>query len=105
MPGLVVSISVKVQEVKAGEELCVVEAMKMENILRAEREGVIGKLHAAVGDSLAVDAVQGSRTPAARLRRSPSARCHRTGFGSRVRRRREAPRRLACALRLPFARH
>jgi propionyl-CoA carboxylase alpha chain len=35
--------------------LCVVEAMKMENILRAERDGTIAKLHAAAGDSLAVD--------------------------------------------------
>ncbi|MBL8701122.1 MAG: acetyl/propionyl/methylcrotonyl-CoA carboxylase subunit alpha [Alphaproteobacteria bacterium] len=56
MPGLLKAVAVKLgQEVKAGEELCVVEAMKMENILRAERDGVIGKLHAAVGDSLAVD--------------------------------------------------
>ena len=56
MPGLLVSLAVKVgQEVKAGEELAVVEAMKMENILRAERNGVIAKLHAKPGDSLAVD--------------------------------------------------
>ncbi|MBM3522740.1 MAG: acetyl/propionyl/methylcrotonyl-CoA carboxylase subunit alpha [Alphaproteobacteria bacterium] len=56
MPGLLKAIAVKLgQEVKAGEELCIVEAMKMENILRAERDGVVGKLHAAVGDSLAVD--------------------------------------------------
>jgi len=43
------------QEVHAGEALAVVEAMKMENVLRAERDGVIGKLHAKPGDSLAVD--------------------------------------------------
>jgi propionyl-CoA carboxylase alpha chain len=56
MPGLLVSLAVAVgQEVKAGEELAVVEAMKMENVLRAERDGVVKLLHAAAGDSLAVD--------------------------------------------------
>ena len=56
MPGLLVSLAVAVgQEVKAGEELAVVEAMKMENILRAERDGTVAKLHAKAGDSLAVD--------------------------------------------------
>src|SRR5262249_35485620 len=58
MPGLVVSISVvEGQEVKAGETLAVVEAMKMENVLRAERDGVVQKIRAKRGDSLAVDAV------------------------------------------------
>jgi propionyl-CoA carboxylase alpha chain len=58
MPGLVVSIAVEPgEEVKAGEILCVVEAMKMENILRAERDGVVKEIHAKAGDSLAVDAV------------------------------------------------
>jgi len=58
MPGLVVSIAVAVgQEVKAGETLAVVEAMKMENVLRAERDGVVKAIHARKGDSLAVDAV------------------------------------------------
>jgi propionyl-CoA carboxylase alpha chain len=58
MPGLVVSIAVvEGQEVKAGETLAVVEAMKMENVLRAERDGVVGKIRAKKGDSLAVDAV------------------------------------------------
>jgi propionyl-CoA carboxylase alpha chain len=58
MPGLVVSIAVAVgQEVKAGETLAVVEAMKMENVLRAERDGTVKALHAKAGDSLAVDAV------------------------------------------------
>jgi propionyl-CoA carboxylase alpha chain len=58
MPGLVVSIAVAVgQEVKAGETLAVVEAMKMENVLKAERDGVIAKIEAKPGDSLAVDAV------------------------------------------------
>jgi propionyl-CoA carboxylase alpha chain len=58
MPGLVVSIAVvEGQEVKAGETLAVVEAMKMENVLRAERDGVVQKIRARKGDSLAVDAV------------------------------------------------
>lgn len=58
MPGLVKSIDVEVgQEVKAGEPLCVVEAMKMENVLRAERDGRIKTIPARPGDSLAVDAV------------------------------------------------
>ena len=58
MPGLVRSIAVKeAQDVKAGEILAIVEAMKMENVLRAERDGKISKIHAKEGDSLAVDAV------------------------------------------------
>ena len=58
MPGLVVSIAVaEGQEVKAGETLAVVEAMKMENMLRAERDGTVKKINAKPGDSLAVDAV------------------------------------------------
>jgi propionyl-CoA carboxylase alpha subunit len=58
MPGLVVSIAVvEGQEVKAGETLAVVEAMKMENVLRAERDGVVKTIKAKPGDSLAVDAV------------------------------------------------
>ena len=58
MPGLVVSINVaEGQEVKAGETLAVIEAMKMENVLRAERDLVVAKIDAAKGDSLAVDAV------------------------------------------------
>ncbi|TDQ83812.1 biotin carboxyl carrier protein /biotin carboxylase [Dongia mobilis] len=58
MPGLLVSLAVaEAQEVKAGEELCVVEAMKMMNILRAERDGKVAKIHASIGDSLAVDQV------------------------------------------------
>ena len=58
MPGLVVSIAVaEGQEVKAGETLAVVEAMKMENVLRAERDLTVSKLNAQQGDSLAVDAV------------------------------------------------
>ena len=58
MPGLVKAIHVAAgQEVKPGEALCVVEAMKMENILRAEREAVVKSVKAKPGDSLAVDAV------------------------------------------------
>jgi propionyl-CoA carboxylase alpha chain len=58
MPGLVVSIAVaEGQEVKAGETLAIVEAMKMENVLRAERDLTVGKINASQGDSLAVDAV------------------------------------------------
>jgi propionyl-CoA carboxylase alpha chain len=58
MPGLVVSIAVSEgQEVKAGDPLAIVEAMKMENILRAERDVTVKKLNAKKGDSLQVDAV------------------------------------------------
>jgi propionyl-CoA carboxylase alpha chain len=58
MPGLVVSIAVvEGQEVKAGETLAVVEAMKMENVLRAEQDGVVKALKAKPGDSLSVDQV------------------------------------------------
>ncbi|MCJ9429259.1 acetyl-CoA carboxylase biotin carboxylase subunit [Kordiimonas marina] len=58
MPGLVVSINVaEGDEIKAGQALAVVEAMKMENILRAERDGVVKSVNAEAGDSLAVDAV------------------------------------------------
>ena len=58
MPGLLSALVVEEgQEVKAGEALAVVEAMKMENVLRAERNGTIAKLCAKPGDSLAVDQV------------------------------------------------
>jgi propionyl-CoA carboxylase alpha chain len=58
MPGLVISIPVEVgQEVKAGEPLAIVEAMKMENILRAERDVTVKAVNAKKGDSLQVDAV------------------------------------------------
>jgi propionyl-CoA carboxylase alpha chain len=58
MPGLVVSIAVaEGQEVKSGETLAVVEAMKMQNVLRAERDGTVKKIHAAAGATLAVDAL------------------------------------------------
>lgn len=56
MPGLLVSVAVKEgQKVTVGQELAVVEAMKMENVLRAERDGVVGKLLAEPGASLDAD--------------------------------------------------
>ena len=55
MPGLLVSVAVAVgQEVKAGEELAVLEAMKMENTLRAERNGTVAVVHFEPGASLEV---------------------------------------------------
>ncbi len=58
MPGLVIAIAVgEGQEVKTGEPLAIVEAMKMENILRADRDVTVKKVNAKKGDSLAVDAV------------------------------------------------
>jgi propionyl-CoA carboxylase alpha chain len=56
MPGLLTSLAVKPeQEVKAGEEIAVVEAMKMENTLRAQRDGTVLTIHAWPGETLAVD--------------------------------------------------
>ncbi len=56
MPGLLARLSVcEGQEVKAGEELAIIEAMKMENTLRADRDGVVKKIMAQPGDSLSVD--------------------------------------------------
>lgn len=58
MPGLIVKVDVAVgDEVQEGQALCTVEAMKMENILRAEKTTVVTKVNAAAGDSLAVDDV------------------------------------------------
>jgi propionyl-CoA carboxylase alpha chain len=58
MPGLVVSVNVtEGQDVKSGETLAVVEAMKMENVLLAERDGIIKKVNVKKGDSLALDDV------------------------------------------------
>ncbi len=58
MPGLVVSVEVAAgQEVKAGETLCVIEAMKMQNIIRAERDGVVKAVNAKAGDSVSADEV------------------------------------------------
>ena len=58
MPGLVVSVAVEVgDEVQEGQALCTVEAMKMENVLRAEKKAVVSRINAGAGDSLAVDDV------------------------------------------------
>ena len=58
MPGLLVALHVgEGDKVEAGQPLAVVEAMKMENILRAEKSATVKKLNAKAGDSLAVDAV------------------------------------------------
>ena len=58
MPGLIVSVAVQEgDEVQEGQALCTVEAMKMENILRAEKKTVVTKVNATAGDSLAVDDV------------------------------------------------
>src|SRR6056297_2746856 len=58
MPGLIVTVNVaEGDEVQEGQALCTVEAMKMENILRAEKQGVVSKINAGPGDSLAVDDV------------------------------------------------
>jgi propionyl-CoA carboxylase alpha chain len=58
MPGLLTALNVgEGDKVEAGQPLAVVEAMKMENILRAEKAGIVAKVDARPGDSLAVDAV------------------------------------------------
>ncbi|BBU68173.1 acetyl-CoA carboxylase biotin carboxylase subunit [Fluviibacter phosphoraccumulans] len=58
MPGLLREVAVTVgQEVKAGEKLAVIEAMKMENILKAEQDGKVKKVSAAAGESLSVDQI------------------------------------------------
>ena len=56
MPGAVVSVSVSPGDtVVDGQELCIIEAMKMQNILKSEREGVIKSVNVKAGDSVAVD--------------------------------------------------
>ena len=58
MPGLVVSIEADAgQTVREGEIVCIIEAMKMQNIIRAERDGVVKAVNAAAGDSVAADDV------------------------------------------------
>ena len=58
MPGLLVALHVKQgDKVEVGQPLAVIEAMKMENILRAEKTGKVAKINAGPGDSLAVDDV------------------------------------------------
>ena len=56
MPGAVVSVAVQPGDtVVDGQELCIIEAMKMQNILKSEREGVIKSVNVKSGDSVAVD--------------------------------------------------
>jgi propionyl-CoA carboxylase alpha chain len=58
MPGLVVTMDVAIgQEVKEGQQVCIIEAMKMQNIIRAERDGVVTTVSAKAGDSVAADEV------------------------------------------------
>ena len=58
MPGLLVKLHVgEGEEVQPGQPLATVEAMKMENILRAEKQGTVARLNASEGESLMVDAV------------------------------------------------
>jgi propionyl-CoA carboxylase alpha chain len=56
MPGLLTQLLVDLgEEIKSGQDLAIVEAMKMENVLRAERDGQVSKVLASVGETLAVD--------------------------------------------------
>ena len=56
MPGLLVRVTVQAGEtVKPGQELAVIEAMKMENVLHADQGGVVAAIHASAGDTLAVE--------------------------------------------------
>ncbi len=58
MPGLLMSVAVEEgQEIKEGEELAIIEAMKMENVMRASRDCTVGAIHATAGDSLTVDQI------------------------------------------------
>uniref|UniRef100_A0A7S2WD42 propionyl-CoA carboxylase n=1 Tax=Mucochytrium quahogii TaxID=96639 RepID=A0A7S2WD42_9STRA len=56
MPGALISVECNVgDKIYAGQELCIVEAMKMQNVLRAEKDGIVKRVHASAGDTLAVD--------------------------------------------------
>lgn len=56
MPGAIVEVMVEVgQTIVDGQDLCIVEAMKMQNILKSERDGVIKSITVKAGDSVAVD--------------------------------------------------
>ena len=58
MPGLIVSVAViEGEEVKLGQDLCILEAMKMENVLRAERDGRIAEVKVKARDAVAADQV------------------------------------------------
>ena len=56
MPGAVVSVNVSVGDsVVDGQELCILEAMKMQNVIKAEKKGVVKKVEVKAGDSVTVD--------------------------------------------------
>jgi propionyl-CoA carboxylase alpha chain len=58
MPGLMVAVEVKPgQEVKSGETVAIIEAMKMQNIIKAERDGVVKSVNVKPGESVAADEV------------------------------------------------
>jgi len=58
MPGAVVSVAVAAgDKVVDGQELCIIEAMKMQNIMKSEREGVIKSVSVKAGDSVTVDEI------------------------------------------------
>jgi propionyl-CoA carboxylase alpha chain len=58
MPGMIVTVDVAVGEVvKAGQSLCILEAMKMENVLRAERDATIASIEIAARDTVSADQV------------------------------------------------
>ena len=58
MPGLLIAVNVQAgEEVVSGQVLCTVEAMKMENIIKAEKASTIKKINSSNGDSLEVDQV------------------------------------------------
>lgn len=53
IPGVIIGVSVKVGDsVSFGQELCILEAMKMKNLIRATRSGKIGAIHVAIGDQV-----------------------------------------------------
>ena len=58
MPGLIVAVAVSAgQDVKVGQELCILEAMKMENVLRAERDGTVEEVKIKPRDTVAADQI------------------------------------------------
>jgi propionyl-CoA carboxylase alpha chain len=64
MPGVLVSLSVAAgTDVEAGQEVAVIEAMKMQNVLRAPRAGTVRAVHAVVGSSLRVDQLIATLAP------------------------------------------
>jgi propionyl-CoA carboxylase alpha chain len=58
MPGMIVAVAVEVgEEVKAGQTLCILEAMKMENVLKAERDALVASITVAAKDTVSADQV------------------------------------------------